>query len=69
MVPEPADQRPAMARSSDVLPAPDGPTTSSDSPSGTCARAGARRHQHPLLHWTSSPEDRPVPSIWHVMAP
>jgi hypothetical protein len=34
-----------MARSSDVLPAPDGPTTSSDSPSGTCARTGARRHQ------------------------
>ena len=35
MVPEPVDQRPAMARSSDVLPAPDGPTTRSDSPSGT----------------------------------
>ena len=36
MVPEPADQRPAMARSSEVLPAPDAPTTSSESPSGTC---------------------------------
>lgn len=36
MVPEPEDQRPAMARRMDVLPAPLGPTISSDSPSLTC---------------------------------
>lgn len=35
MVPEPVDQRPAMARSTDVLPTPLGPITSRDSPSFT----------------------------------
>jgi len=35
MVPEPVDHRPAMARSTDVLPTPLGPITSRDSPSLT----------------------------------
>ena len=35
MVPEPVDHRPAMARSTDVLPTPLGPITSRDSPSFT----------------------------------
>ena len=36
ILPEPEDQRPAMARSRDVLPAPLGPTISSESPHVTC---------------------------------
>ena len=35
MVPEPEDHNPAMARSTEVLPTPLGPITSSDSPSFT----------------------------------
>ncbi len=35
MVPEPHDHRPAMARSTEVLPTPLGPITSKDSPSFT----------------------------------
>ena len=36
MVPKPVDHKPAMARSTDVLPTPLGPITSSDSPAFTC---------------------------------
>lgn len=36
MVPEPEDHNPAIARSTEVLPTPLGPITSSDSPSFTC---------------------------------
>ena len=38
ILPEPEDHSPAMARSSEVLPAPLGPTTSSDSPGATCTQ-------------------------------
>ena len=44
ILPEPEDQRPAMARSREVLPAPLGPTISSDSPRSTCH---AQQPNHP----------------------
>lgn len=37
MVPDPDDQSPAIALRMEVLPAPLGPTISSDAPAGTCA--------------------------------
>ena len=40
------DQRPAMARRSDVFPAPEGPTISSGSPSTTCSDHGLNLQGH-----------------------
>lgn len=56
IVPDPLDQRPAIARSSDVFPVPLGPTISSESPLATCP------HPNPIVNILLSLSHRP--DLW-----
>ena len=51
ILPEPEDHSPAMARSSEVFPAPLAPTTSSDSPDATCEHLPHSVPDHCTMLW------------------
>ena len=54
MTPLPEDQRPAMARSVEVLPAPLAPAISSDCPGDTCAKAHQKAVDFRCQAWNPS---------------